>query len=128
MYIEHIALNVPDPAATAKWYSEHLDMHVIRAYPEPPYIHFIADKEGKGVLEIYANPDAPIPDYPTMPPLMLHIAFVVDDIHAKREELLAAGATAEGEIAANAVGDQLVFLRDPWGVPLQLVKRVTALL
>ena len=128
MYIEHIALNIPEPVKAAEWYCTNLDMEIIRSYPEPPYIHFIADKEHKGVLEIYSNPVAPLPDYPEMHPVVLHIAFEVDDIEGKLAQLVAAGATMEGEITPNAVGDQLVFLRDPWGVSLQLVKRAQPLL
>jgi len=29
-----------------------------------------------------------------------------------------------GDISTTAAGDKLVFLRDPWQVPLQLVQRL----
>ncbi len=128
MRIEHIALNIPDTLAAVKWYCDHLDMRLVRGSEEPPYMNFVADSAGQGMIEFYTNADAPVPDYATMNPLVFHIAFAVEDIQAARQRLLDAGAQPVNEIATTAVGDQLLFLRDPWGVPLQLVKRVKALL
>jgi hypothetical protein len=36
---------------------------------------------------------------------------------------LAAGATAEGEVSVTPAGDEMAMLRDPWGLPVQLIKR-----
>ena len=33
MNIEHVAFNVPDPAAAAEWYARHLGMRVVRRVP-----------------------------------------------------------------------------------------------
>jgi glyoxylase I family protein len=121
--LEHVALNIPDPINAAKWYVEHLEMQIVKATAESPYIHFLADKDGYRLMEMYNNPKADVPDYASMNPLILHIAFSVEDIEGTRARLLAAGATAEGEIVRRETGDQLAMLRDPWGVPLQLVKR-----
>jgi catechol 2,3-dioxygenase-like lactoylglutathione lyase family enzyme len=128
MKLEHVALNVAEPVRMAQWYVEHLGMRIVRAQEESPHAHFLVDQAGMSVIEIYNNPAAAVPDYASLHPLMLHFAFVVDDIVGVRDALLAAGGTAEGEIATNAVGDQLAFVRDPWHVPLQLVKRTTPLL
>jgi len=123
MKIEHVALNVPNPVQAAAWYVEHLGMRIVKSANESPYIHFLADQSGHSLLEMYNNPAAAVPDYAAMSPLILHIAFAVDDLEATRTRLLAAGATPEGEITHVANGDQLAMLRDPWGVPLQLAKR-----
>ncbi len=123
MKIEHIALNVKEPVKMAWWYVSQLNMQVVKAVKEAPYIHFLADETGQSMIEIYNNPIAPIPDYPAMKSLELHIAFAVNDIEATRTRLIAAGATAEGDINQLPNGDQLTMLRDPWGVPLQLAKR-----
>ena len=72
------------------------------------------------------RPEA-IPDYAAMNPFTLHLAFSVDDIAGEHQRLLDAGATAEGPIATTPAGDLLAFLRDPWGTPLQLVRRKTPL-
>jgi glyoxylase I family protein len=127
MKIEHVALNVLEPAKVARWYVEHLGMRLVRSSSESPYIHFVADSMGSSVIELYCNPLAAVPDYAAMHPVTLHLALVVEDMPAERARLLAAGATAEGEIATMPNGDQLAFVRDPWGVTLQLAQRVKPL-
>lgn len=123
MNIEHVGLNVPDPVAAAEWYCKNLGMKIVRASGPPVFGHFIADSRDQMLLEFYRNPAAPVPDYRTMNPLVLHIAFQVDDVAATRAKLLQAGAVAEGEISGNDAGDQFAMLRDPWGLAVQLVKR-----
>ncbi|MCB0211640.1 MAG: VOC family protein [Anaerolineae bacterium] len=124
MKIEHIAFNVEDSVSSAKWYVENLGLTIVRGADESPYIHFLADDSGKSMLEFYSNPAAIVPDYNAMNPLILHIAFVVDDIEGAREKLLAGGATAVGEITSAPNGDKLAMLRDPWGLAVQLVSRI----
>jgi len=123
MRIEHIAFNVADPVAMAQWYKAHLGMSTLRKTSAPLYMHFLADASGETIIEIYNNPKAPVPDYRTMHPLVVHIAFVVEDIQATRERLLKAGASAEDDITVTDAGDELAMLRDPWGFAVQLVKR-----
>jgi catechol 2,3-dioxygenase-like lactoylglutathione lyase family enzyme len=128
MQIEHVAVNLPDPQAAAAWYVEHLGMKVLRAQDEPPYMTFIADSDGKGVLEIYRNEEATIPDYPNQSPLVVHIAFLADtDLEAIRERLSAAGATVAEDIRPTPAGDHLLMMRDPWGLAIQFVRRATPL-
>jgi glyoxylase I family protein len=125
--IEHVALNVADPIAMAGWYTQHLGMRVVRKVDGPPHTHFIADESGRVVLELYRQ-TAPVPDYRSMHPMVVHIAFTAPDIAAERARLLASGAIADGEIATTPTGDRLAFLRDPWGVTVQLVQRAKPLL
>jgi glyoxylase I family protein len=125
--IEHIALNVADPIAMAAWYTQHLGMRVVRRVEGPPHTHFLADESGRTVLELYRQ-KAPVPDYASMDPMVLHIAFTAPDIAAERQRLLTAGASSAGEITTTPNGDRLVFLRDPWGVTVQLVQRAQPLL
>ncbi len=126
MKLEHVALNLPDPQAAAAWYAENLGLTIVKANNAEPFIHFLADDAG-GMLEFYSNPRGAVPDYASMSPFTLHLAFATDDITAGWERLLAAGATAAGELETTPAGDQIVFLRDPWGVSLQLVSRRTSL-
>ena len=128
MNIEHFALNVPDPATAATWYTEHLEMRVIRSLSAAPFTHFLADGSGRVVVEMYEHTKAPVPDYAAMDPLVFHIAFVTDDVRGTLQRLLAAGAGRAGEVTITPAGDEMVFLRDPWGVALQLVKREEPLL
>ncbi len=128
MKIEHIALQVQDPIKLAEWYVTNLGMRVVRSFGPPAHARFIADSTGETVLEVYNNPKASTIDYRKLDPLHLHIAFATDDVAATRQKLLAAGATAEGEVTVTETGDELAMLRDPWGVPVQLVKRAKPLI
>ncbi len=123
MQIEHIAWQVKEPVALAKWYAEHLGLKIVRQGKGPALAHFLADDSGRVVIEIYNNPAASIPDYTAQSPLLLHLAFVVADIRENADRLVAAGATLVEDISTTHAGDELAMLRDPWGFPLQLVKR-----
>ncbi len=128
MEIEHVALNVADPVAMAAWYEKNLHMRILRQLAEAPFTHFLADRSGRVVLEFYRHAKAALPDYASFDPLVLHIAFKVDDVARVRGDLLAAGATSAGDVIATPTGDELTFLRDPWGVTVQLVKRAQPLM
>ena len=126
--LEHVAINVEDPVSMAKWYCQNLRMKVVRKGPSPVNMHFISDAGGNMMLEIYNNPPDAVPDYASMDPLLLHIAFMADDVKGIREKLIAAGATPVGEITVTSSGDELAMLRDPWGVAIQFVKRAKPML
>lgn len=123
MNVEHLALNVPDPVAMADWYVRHLHMRVLRRLDQAPFTHFLADQSGRVVLELYHQTKAAVPDYGSFDPLVLHVAFLADDVARERQRLLDAGATSAGEVVTTDAGDVMTFLRDPWGVTVQLVKR-----
>lgn len=127
MKLEHIALNLPEPKAAAAWYAENLGLKIVKATDAAPFVHFLAD-DGGSMLEFYRNAAAEPPDYAEMSPFTLHLAFATEDILATHEQLLAAGAAAVGDVETTPAGDQIVFLRDPWGVALQLVSRKEPLL
>jgi glyoxylase I family protein len=126
--LEHVALNVENPAGMAKWWCENLGMKIVRKGPPPVNMYFISDAGGHIMLEIYHNPPDAVPDYRTMNPLMLHIAFMVDDVKETCRKLVAAGATVAIEATVTDSGDELAMLRDPWGVPIQIVKRANPML
>ena len=127
MHIEHMALNVPDPVAMAAWYVAHLGMRVMRKQDQAPFTHFLADESGRVVLELYHHTKAVLPDYAKLDPLTLHIAFTAGDIVKERDRLIAAGATSAADIVTTDTGDVMTFLRDPWSVTVQLVKRAKPL-
>jgi catechol 2,3-dioxygenase-like lactoylglutathione lyase family enzyme len=120
---EHVALNVPDPVAMADWYVKHLGMKILRMGPPPANARFVADPGCTMMLELYTNPPDQVPDYASMDPLVLHVAFVTDDVAGVRRALLAAGAAVASDIAVAASGDEILILRDPWGVAIQFIKR-----
>jgi glyoxylase I family protein len=125
--IEHVALNVSDPRAMADWYVTHLGMRIVRQVDGPPHTRFLADVAGRTVIEIYENTGARVPDYRSMNPLELHLAFDTVAPDADRDALVVAGATAVSEDRLPD-GSRLLMLRDPWGLALQLCARATPLI
>ena len=122
MKIEHIAFQVAEPAAMANWYAEHLGFSVRRSSDEPVVARFMADLSGTVMLEIYRNPKMPVPDYASMDPAVLHVAFLCDELPGTVARLRAAGASLVS--GPETLGeDELAMLRDPWGLALQLAKR-----
>ncbi|MBI1832637.1 MAG: VOC family protein [Planctomycetes bacterium] len=128
MHIEHIAFNVADPVRMAAWYVEHLGLRVLRKQEQAPFTHFLADAAGRVVLELYCHAKAAMPNYAAIEPLSLHIAFQADDVAAERQRLIAAGCTAAGDVITTDAGDIMTFVRDPWRLTIQLVKRRKSLL
>ncbi len=125
MKIEHIGYMVQEPIQVAAWYCENLGFRVARGMQVSPYTHFLVDESGNGMLEIYNNPAATVPDYAAMDPLVLHIALETghESIENVRDRLLSSGASLVSALGVTPAGDQLVMLRDPWGMALQLAKR-----
>lgn len=128
MKMEHCALQVPDPVAMADWYVEHVGLRVARSGEDPPFVRFLLDGSGSVMIEIYRNPDLPVPEFSSVDPLLFHLAFLSDDPAGDRDRLVAAGATVASDIVTSPAGDQLLMLRDPWSIPLQLVKRAEPML
>lgn len=127
MRFEHIAINVADARKVVDWYVKSLDLVVMRQMKEAPYTTFLADKDHNMMFEFYEQPVG-VGDYRSMNPFAFHIAFLVDDMDAWRQRWIDAGGTAEGDVATTPAGDKLAFVRDPWGLTLQLVMRKEAML
>lgn len=123
MKIEHVALQVKNPKAVAAWYRDHLGFSIVRSMDKDPFTTFVADDSGKVLVEIYHNATQPVPDYRSQSPYLLHLAFSSGDVDADGERLLSAGATLEWKKERTPAGDELLMLRDPWGFPIQLVRR-----
>ena len=122
MKIEHFALNVDSPVEMKEWYVNHLQFQIVKEEENSPFTTFLADESGNVMLEIYNNPSDEVPDYKSMNPLIVHLAFTSEDPAKDKERLIQAGATAvSDEILDN--GSHLVMLRDPWGLAIQLCKR-----
>jgi glyoxylase I family protein len=122
MKFEHFALNVPDVHAHVQWYVQHLGFTVARKVEGVPYMHFLADDTGRIIVELYSNPKAAYPNYGAADPLLFHLALVAPDAKAESTRLQQAGAKLVIE-QPQADGSLLIFVRDPWGVPLQLCQR-----
>lgn len=128
MKIEHCAYQVEDPVAAADWYCKHLGFTVKRGHKDRPWVRFLADDADAVMLEFYNHPNATVPDYRNQDPLICHIAFKCDDLAGTRARLAAAGATPVGDVTTTIDGDELVMMRDPWGLPIQFAKRVNPMI
>ena len=128
MKIEHTAYQVDDPVALAQWYVSHLGLRVKRAQSESPFGQFLADDGDAVMLEFYRQTSIPVPDYRSMDPMLLHLAFRTDDVPGTRARLIAAGATPEGDVVRTPSGDEVAMLRDPWGIAIQFVRRAEAMI
>lgn len=127
MKIEHVAYQVAEPVAVAEWYCANFGFSVKRAGQDVAKTHFLADETGQVMIEIYANPSIEVPPYAEMHPLTFHLAFVCDEIASTVERLLDVGASVAVAAAVTPLGDELVMLRDPWGMAIQLCKRAERL-
>jgi hypothetical protein len=97
-------------------------MKIVRAMPQPNQTHFLADENGKVMMEIYTNRTADIVNYPTQHPLVLHFAFAVSAPIELKDKLVEAGASVFEDLHLDD-GSNIIMMRDPWGVPFQLCKR-----
>jgi catechol 2,3-dioxygenase-like lactoylglutathione lyase family enzyme len=125
--LEHVGLALPDPIAAAAWYGRHLGWRTIRASSSPPYAHFLRPPDGGTVIEFFNDPAVADADLWKVHAMQGHLAFAVDDLDSQCERLVSAGAVVDSPLASTPAGDRYVMLRDPWGVPLQLITRVVEL-
>ena len=123
MKIEHFAYQIETPGAVAEWYCKHLGFEVKRTADSPVPVRFLADETGQVMIEIYNNPAVNTPDYASMDPLVLHMAFVCDTVPETAGRLTAAGAVLVSGPERLGNGDELAMLRDPWGLAIQLCYR-----
>lgn len=128
MKIEHFAYQVEDPNAVADWYVAHFGFAVKRAADAPVPVRFLADESGAVMIEIYNNPKISTPNYASMDPLVLHMAFVCEAVAETAARLVAAGAQLIMGPERLVNGDELAMLRDPWGLAIQLCCRAEPML
>ncbi|MBN2369698.1 MAG: VOC family protein [Vicinamibacteria bacterium] len=128
MRIEHIAFTVKDPTSVARWWERNLGMSIVRSSDRPPFAHFVADASGRMLFELHCPAGVAVPDYRSLDARILHVAFMADDLATARDRLVEAGASLESDVEQIASGDQIVMLRDPWGLAVQLVRRGTPML
>lgn len=98
----------PDPAQTRDWYIAHLGAI---ASPTEGMAHI-----GPTLVVFLRNATAK----PSTGSAIDHVAFSTPAVDAKASELEAAGATRL-TVASNMAAPSSRFLRDPWGVTIELV-------
>ena len=125
--LEHTAIDVADPDATAAWWCENLGFTMTVKKPDAAHTIFITDASGRIALEIYRAQTQPAaPDYASMDPLTFHIGFTSNDVDADIERLTKAGATLV--VHEKAPGFDGAMMRDPSGIAIQFVKREKSVL
>lgn len=128
MKLEHIALNVPEPEKMADWYQAHLGLRLAKITPTPTFqAYFLVDDETT-LLEFYRNPIAEPLEFASIHPANLHVAFYADDLEKTVESLVSAGATPLGGKTSFPSGVAYHYVRDPWGLALQIINRPQPLL
>ncbi len=132
MFIEHIAFAVSDPEAAAAWYSAQFGMRIVGRGGGGDV--FVADDCGRVMLQfedarrITPDPGEGPLDYRGRDMRRLHLAFWAEDVAGELTRLLAAGATADDAVTTTPAGDVMVTIRDPWGLPIQLLRRKVKML
>ena len=127
MKLEHVGYNVPEPAAMADWWQAHLGFEIVFRGPAPEDGRFLRDSSGQMLLELYHNPaDRATPDYASRPATDMHVAIWSDDVEGDAARLARAGAKVEEVVKKPSLA--LASVRDPWGVPIQLIWRAAPML
>lgn len=125
--LEHPAIDVADPVATAKWWCENLGFTVTRQKDDETHTTFIVDASGRIAIEMYRAQTQPVaPDYASMDPLTLHFGFSSKNVDADVERLVKAGATLISH--DKSPGFEGAMLKDPFGISIQFVKREQSIL
>ena len=125
--IEHFAIDVADPEATAAWWCDNLGFTKTFQKDDAAHTIFIVDASGRIAIEVYRAQTQPVaPDYASMDPLTLHFGFTSKDVDADIERLTKAGATLV--VHEKAPGFDGAMMRDPSGIAIQFVKREKSVL
>ena len=122
---EHVAICVQDPAAFVTWWTQNLGFKVTLRRASGSA--FIADAGGHVALEVYGpGKGRRAPDYHRQDILQLHFGFATANMDADVRRLIDAGAVLV--CRESAPGLEGAMLRDPQGVPFQLVSREKSIL
>lgn len=125
--LEHPAIDVADPVATAAWWCENLGFTITMQKDDETHTTFMVDASGRVAIELYrARTQPKAPDYASMDPLTLHFGFISKDVDADVERLTKAGATLVKR--EKRPGFDGAMMRDPSGIAIQFVKREKSVL
>ncbi len=121
MKIHHIAMICSDYSASKKFYTEILNLQIIReVYREERKSYKLDLAIGEHyVIELFSFPDPPPrPSHPEACGLR-HLAFSVENINQKRDELISKGLTCEEIRIDEFTGKEFFFTQDPDRLPLE---------
>ncbi|OPB87700.1 MULTISPECIES: SMU1112c/YaeR family gloxylase I-like metalloprotein [Elizabethkingia] len=121
MHIHHIAIICSDYQISKKFYTDVLGLNIIReVYREERESYKLDLAIGDHyVIELFSFPDPP--KRPSRPEAcgLRHLAFAVEDVTSKREELIKKGLACEDIRIDEFTGKEFFFTQDPDQLPLE---------
>lgn len=121
MKIHHIAIICSDYKVSKKFYIEILGLNIIReVYREERRSYKLDLAIGEHyVIELFSFPDPPERSSRPEACGLRHLAFSVENVQDKREELIQKGLTCEEIRIDEFTGKEFFFTPDPDGLPLE---------
>lgn len=124
MYIHHIAIICSDYQVSKKFYTDILGLNIIReVYREERQSYKLDLAIGDHyVIELFSFPDPP--KRPSRPEAcgLRHLAFAVENVNFKREELIKKGLVCEDVRIDEFTDKEFFFTQDPDQLPLEFYK------
>ena len=121
MKIHHIAIICSDYEISKKFYTEILGLNIVREVYREERQSFKLDLAigDHYVIELFSFPDPP--ERPSHPEAcgLRHLAFSVENVNEKREELIRKGVNCEEIRIYEFTGKKFFFTQDPDQLPLE---------
>ncbi len=121
MKIHHIAVICSDYEVSKKFYTEILGLNIIREVYRKERQSYKLDLAigDHYVIELFSFPDPP--PRPSRPEScgLRHLAFSVEDVQDKRNELVRKGLVCEDIRIDEYTGKEFFFTQDPDQLPLE---------
>ncbi|SDQ68257.1 glyoxylase I family protein [Chryseobacterium soldanellicola] len=121
MKIHHIAIICSDYEVSKKFYTEILGLNIIReVYREERHSYKLDLAIGDDyVIELFSFPNPP--ERPSRPEAcgLRHLAFSVENVNEKRQELILKGVICEEIRIDEFTGKEFFFTQDPDQLPLE---------
>ena len=121
MKIHHIAIICSDYEVSKKFYTEILELNIIReVYREERHSYKLDLAIGDHyAIELFSFPNPP--QRPSRPEAcgLRHLAFLVENVNEKRQELVQKGLNCEEIRIDEFTGKKFFFTQDPDQLPLE---------
>ncbi|ALR30866.1 hypothetical protein ATE47_10145 [Chryseobacterium sp. IHB B 17019] len=121
MKIHHIAIICSDYKVSKQFYTEILGLNIIKEVYREERQSFKLDLaiDDHYVIELFSFPDPP--KRPSRPEAcgLRHLAFSVENINEKRQELIEKGLNCEEIRIDEFTGKEFFFTQDPDQLPLE---------
>jgi hypothetical protein len=119
--LKYFALNVSDKMTVAQWYHNTLGFDISQHKNDNSV--YVSDPGNDFSFRFFSDL-AQKTDYHNLSFDACHVALESDSIRFFEKKILAAGGKYNTPPRYNLIGDAVVDMRDPWGIPIQLIYRV----